>query len=188
MRALGLDPGLTRCGIGVVDSRPGRAVGLIAVDTVRTASSEPIDARIVTIADAIDAWLDRYQPDVLAVEQVFVQRNISNVLGTAQVMGIAILSAARHGVPVATHTPTEVKAAVTGSGRAPKAQVQRMVAKLLGLKEAPQPADAADALAVAICQLWRPGGRTATSRPAPGDLTAAQRAWMEAERSARRRR
>ena len=103
-------------------------------------------------------WLDEHGPDVVAVERVFSQHNVGTVMGTAQAAGLAMVAAARRGVPVALHTPTEVKAAVTGSGRADKAQVATMVTRILGLDEAPRPADAADALALAICHLWRPAG------------------------------
>ena len=101
----------------------------------------------------------RARPDVVAVERVFSQRNVRTVMGTAQVSGVIILAATRAGVPVALHTPTEVKAAITGSGRADKAQIAAMVTRLLRLSEAPRPADAADALALAICQLWRGGAQ-----------------------------
>jgi crossover junction endodeoxyribonuclease RuvC len=102
------------------------------------------------------------------------------------VAGIAMLAAARHRVPVALHTPSEVKAAVTGNGRADKAQVQTMVARLLSLDEIPKPADAADALALAICHLWRPAGAVGAPQRAPGSMTAAQQAWAAAEQKARR--
>jgi crossover junction endodeoxyribonuclease RuvC len=107
----------------------------------------------------IEAWLDLHQPEAVAVERVFSQHNVRTVMGTAQASAVAIVAAARRGLPVALHTPSEVKAAVTGSGRADKAQVGAMVARLLGLPEAPRPADASDALALAICHLWRGGAQ-----------------------------
>jgi crossover junction endodeoxyribonuclease RuvC len=100
-----------------------------------------------------------HRPDVVAVERVFSQHNVRTAMGTAQAAGLAIVAAARAGIPVALHTPTEVKAAVTGSGRADKAQIGAMVTRLLRLAEAPRPADAADALALAICQIWRGAGQ-----------------------------
>jgi crossover junction endodeoxyribonuclease RuvC len=155
VRVLGVDPGLTRCGVGVVDGAPGRALHLIAVDVIRTPPDAEIGQRLLTIADAFELAITRYRPDVVAVERVFSQQNVRTVMGTAQVAGLAILAAARAGTPVAMHTPSEVKAAITGSGRADKAQIGVMVTRLLKLADTPRPADAADALALAICQLWR---------------------------------
>jgi crossover junction endodeoxyribonuclease RuvC len=160
MRVLGVDPGLTRCGVGVVEGQPARPPKLIAVEVLRTDHGDEIGRRLLAIADDIDALIARHQPDVIAVERVFMQRNVRTVMGTAQVSGLVILAASRAGIPVALHTPTEVKASITGSGRADKAQVTSMVTRLLKLSEAPKPADAADALALAICQLWRGGAQT----------------------------
>lgn len=154
MRVLGVDPGLTRCGLGVVDGRPGRAT-LVAVGVVTTPSTDELGARLVALERAIEAWLDLHRPDAVAVERVFAQHNVRTVMGTAQAGAVAIVCAARRGIPVALHTPSEVKAAVTGSGRAEKAQVGAMVARILRLTELPKPADAADALALAICHSWR---------------------------------
>jgi crossover junction endodeoxyribonuclease RuvC len=155
MRVLGIDPGLTRCGLGVVDGAVGRALRMVEVGVVRTGADEPVEQRLVAVAAGIDAWLDRTRPDAVAVERVFSQHNVRTVMGTAQVSGIALLAAARRGIPVALHTPSEVKAAVTGSGRADKAQVGAMVTRLLRLDAVPTPADAADSLALAICHIWR---------------------------------
>lgn len=155
MRVLGVDPGLTRCGLGVVDGGSGRTVTCVAVDVVRTPVEADLANRLLLVADGVEQWLDRYSPDVVAVERVFSQYNVRTAMGTAQAGGVVALSAARRGLPVVFHTPSEVKAAVTGSGRADKAQVTTMVTRLLRLAEAPKPADAADALALAICHLWR---------------------------------
>ena len=155
MRVLGVDPGLTRCGVGVIEGSLGRPITLVAVDVIKTPASMPLGERLVQIEKGIEHWLDAVQPDVVAVERVFSQHNVRTVMGTAQASGIALLAATRRGIPVATHTPSEVKAAVTGNGRAEKAQVGMMVARLLRLPEIPKPADAADALALAICHLWR---------------------------------
>jgi crossover junction endodeoxyribonuclease RuvC len=160
MRVLGIDPGLTRCGLGVVDGVPGRPPSLVAVGVLRTPPDRTVGARLLDIERGIDAWLVEHRPDAMAVERVFAQHNVGTVMGTAQAAGVALLVAARHGVPTALHTPSEVKAAVTGSGRAEKGQVGAMVARILGLTEVPRPADAADALALAICHVWR-GGSTA---------------------------
>lgn len=158
MRVLGVDPGLTRCGVGVVDSVTGRRASLVAVGVATSPTTMSVDMRLLLISRQLDEWMDKHTPDVVAVERVFAQHNVSTVMGTAQVAGLAMVAAARRGVPVAMHTPSEVKAAVTGSGRAGKEQVQKMVVQILGLVEAPRPADAADALALAICHLWRPAG------------------------------
>jgi len=154
-RVLGVDPGLTRCGLGVVDGVPGRPPTLVAAGVVRTDADQDIAARLLAIEEEIERWLTEYQPDTVAVERVFSQHNVRTVMGTAQAGAVAIVCAARRGLPVALHTPSEVKAAVTGSGRADKDQVTLMVMRLLRMTERPRPADAADALALAICHLWR---------------------------------
>jgi crossover junction endodeoxyribonuclease RuvC len=155
VRVLGVDPGLTRCGLGVVEGAPGRPPELVAVGLIRTSASDDISARLLAIETEIELWLTTYQPDAVAVERVFSQHNVRTVMGTAQAGAVAIVAAARRGLPVALHTPSEVKAAVTGNGRADKAQVTTMVSRLLRMTEQPRPADAADALALAICHLWR---------------------------------
>ena len=190
MRVLGVDPGLTRCGIGVVDALPGRRVGLVAVTVARSEVGADPAVRLAEIGAQVEEWLDLHAPDAVAVERVFAQHNVRTVMGTAQVSGVVMAAAARRGIPVALHTPSEVKAAVTGNGRADKAQVTSMVTRILGLSEAPRPADAADALALAICHLWRPTAPELVG-PGPGRVgsssaTAAQRAWAQAEHAARR--
>lgn len=155
MRVLGIDPGLTRCGLGVVEGTIGRPLSLVDVGVVRTSSHLPVAERLVTIEKGIDAWLDEYRPDAVAVERIFARSDSSTIIGTAQACGIALVAAARRGLPVALHTPSEVKAAVSGSGRADKAQVGAMVTRILRLDAPPKPADAADALALAITHLWR---------------------------------
>lgn len=212
MRVLGVDPGLTRCGLGVVAGRGGRRVSLVAVGVARSDPDAPAEQRLATIATEVETWIRTHRPDVVAVERVFAQHNVRSVMGTAQAAGVAMLGAARAGVPVVLHTPSAVKAAVTGSGRAAKPQVQTMVARILGLGEVPRPADAADALALAICALWNPAVADPAARPAAptspgrsgggagwsvaatgasggrrvGGPTAAQQAWAAAERAARR--
>jgi crossover junction endodeoxyribonuclease RuvC len=157
MRVLGVDPGLTRCGLGVIDGAPGRAPALVAADVLRTPAGEDIAARLLALEAGIEEWLAAYQPDAMAVERVFSQHNVRTVMGTAQAGAVAVVCAARRGLPVALHTPSEVKAAVTGSGRAGKDQVTAMVMRLLRMADPPRPADTADALALAICHLWRGG-------------------------------
>ena len=155
MRVLGVDPGLTRCGVGVIDGAPGRQPQLVAVGVIKTPSTMDLPQRLVLIEAGLIEWVAMYQPDVVAVERVFADVNVLSVIGTAQAAGLAMLVGARAGLPVHTHTPTEVKAAITGSGRADKAQVGVMVARILKLSEPPKPADAADAVALALCHLWR---------------------------------
>ncbi|MBD1270378.1 crossover junction endodeoxyribonuclease RuvC [Aeromicrobium tamlense] len=155
LRVLGVDPGLTRCGVGVVEGMVGRPLDLVDVGVVRTPADLDLAKRLLRLERALDDLVVRLRPDVVAVERVFSQQNVRSVMGTAQASGIAMLVAARHGIPVQLHTPSEVKAAVTGSGRADKAQVTAMVTRLLRLDAPPKPADAADALALAICHLWR---------------------------------
>ncbi len=155
MRVFGVDPGLTRCGLGVVDGAPGRPLSLAAAGVVRTPATDDVAARLLALDLEIGQWMDRYRPDAVAVERVFSQDNLRTVMGTAQAGAVAIVCAARRGIPVALHTPSEAKAAVTGSGRAGKAQVTGMVTRLLRLTDPPRPADTADALALAICHLWR---------------------------------
>ncbi|MDZ8172765.1 crossover junction endodeoxyribonuclease RuvC [Microbacterium xanthum] len=183
LRVLGIDPGLTRCGIGVVDVRPDRSASLVHVGVVRSASDAPIQVRLAAIAQGIREVIAAHDPGVVAVERVFAQQNRSTVMGTAQASGVALLLAAESGLPAATHTPSEVKAAITGYGSADKRQVQTMVARVLRLDDLPRPADAADALALALCHAWR-GTSAAAADASP--LTPAQRAWAQAERSTRR--
>jgi crossover junction endodeoxyribonuclease RuvC len=158
---------------------------LIAVDVLRTPHTDELAPRLLALAEALEGWLDQVRPDVVAVERVFSQHNVRTVMGTAQAAGVAVLAAARRGIPVALHTPSEVKAAVTGDGRAGKKQVAAMVTRILGLPAEPRPADAADALALAICHLWR-DGTSASAAGLPGSPTSAQRRWIEAADVARR--
>ncbi|WP_204163995.1 crossover junction endodeoxyribonuclease RuvC [Nocardioides solisilvae] len=187
---MGIDPGLTRCGIGLVEGQVGRPLTLVDVNVLRTSASVPVAERLVTIERGIDAWLDEYRPDAVAVERVFARSDSSTIMGTAQASGIALVAAARRGLPVALHTPSEVKAAVSGNGRADKAQVGLMVARILRLDAPPRPADAADALALAITHVWRGGAqsrlaaaaeaqsaalRAATGRTRPGAAARSRR-------------
>ena len=181
MRVLGIDPGLTRCGFGVVDGRPGQPPTMVDVDVVRTPPELDTARRLVQLEVAVEEWVRRHRPDAVAVERVFAQHNVQTVMGTAQAAGIAMLVAARHGLPVALHTPSEVKASITGSGRAGKDQVGAMVTRILRLTEMPRPADAADALALAICHVWRGG---VTSRP---QEASEGRARLEAQAQAQSR-
>ena len=160
MRVLGIDPGLTRCGVGVVDGSVGRPLTLVDVGVVRTSAHLPVAERLVTIERGLEAWIEEHRPDAVAVERVFARSDSSTIMGTGQASGIALVVAARRGLPIALHTPSEVKAAVSGNGRADKAQVGAMVTRILRLSAPPKPADAADALALAITHVWRGGAQS----------------------------
>ena len=157
MRVLGIDPGLTRCGIAVIDGAVGKPLAMVGVGVILTPTDISLESRLLELDRQINEWVCLWRPDVIAVERVFAQHNVRTVMGTGQAAGVALLIAAKAGIPVMMHTPSEVKAAVTGSGRANKAQVAQMVVKILNLSEAPKPFDATDALALAICHIWRGG-------------------------------
>ena len=172
-RVLGVDPGLTRCGVGIVDVSPQRKATLVAVEVLRTPPEQDLEKRLMSLAEGLERLMDEHQPHAVALERVFAQNNLHSVMGVAQASGVALLIAARRGLSVGMHTPTEIKAALTGYGGAGKQQLGTMVAKVLGLAEVPKPADASDALALAICHAWRQGAAVA----AQGDtLTPAQQA------------
>jgi crossover junction endodeoxyribonuclease RuvC len=199
LRVLGIDPGLTRCGVGVVDVTSTRKATLVHFGVIRTPPDMPLEQRLLAIGTGIADLMDEHEPHAVALERVFAQHNLRTVMGTAQASGVAMHMAAARGLAVGMHTPSEVKAAVTGYGSAEKAQVGLMVAKILGLDSVPTPADAADALALAICHAWRGGAggtvgastvgaSSVPSASAPaGGLTPAQHAWRAAESAAKRR-
>lgn len=192
MRILGIDPGLTRCGVGVVTLGGGRRVEFEHVEVMSSAADAPIASRIHRIGEGIARLLEGDAIDAIALERVFAQQNLPSVMGVAQISGVVMYLAEQRGVPVALYTPNEVKSQVTGYGSADKAQVTTMVTRLLRLQAPPKPADAADALALAITHAWHLGrggaaDRSATGR-APTGETAAQRAWREAERKSGARR
>jgi crossover junction endodeoxyribonuclease RuvC len=188
VRVLGIDPGLTRCGVGVVDVAPNRTATLVDVTVLRSSPDLPLEQRLLLLSRGLEEMMDRHKPAFVAIERVFAQHNVRTVMGTAQISGVALLLAAQRGLTVTLHTPSEVKAAITGYGSADKAQVGAMVARVLGLSEVPKPADAADALALAICHAWRTGASGGTLPTADGAvggaLTPAQAAWRAAERGA----
>ena len=152
---MGIDPGLTRCGLSIADGGHGRRVVPIAVGVVRTPADADLTDRLLRLSNAVEEWLDTYDPDVVAIERVFERGNVSTVMQTAHAVGVLVLAAAKRGLDVHMYTPSEVKKALTGNGRADKKQMTTMVTRILGLSEAPKPADAADALALAICHCWR---------------------------------
>ena len=168
MRVLGIDPGLTRCGIGVVERTGAGKLALVECGVVRTSAESPLETRLLLLEEEISRWIDRISPDVITIERVFSQLNVRTAMATGQAAGVAILLAAKSGIPIAHHTPSEVKAAVSGSGRADKKQVATMVVRILELDEAPKPVDTTDALALAICHHWRGANvsrlKSATSR------------------------
>lgn len=199
LRVLGVDPGLTRCGVGIVEGGIGRRPRFVDAGVVRTPADQDHALRLLGIAEGLEEWFERFCPDVVAVERVFTQtHNLSTAAGVTQAAGLAMMLAARRQIPVMLHTPSEVKAAVTGSGRADKAQVGLMVARICGLDRPPEPADAADAVALAITHCWRGDAtnrlaeitranartsRTGAQEPAPNRLQQA----VSQHRSAARR-
>jgi crossover junction endodeoxyribonuclease RuvC len=169
MFVLGVDPGLSRCGYGLVgrdegDSRlRARAAGVL-----ETAPTAPLADRLLELFTELRALVTEYAPDVVVVERVFCQVNAKTAMSVGQASGLALATAAKAGCPVVEYSPNEVKLAVAGYGAATKAQVQSMVQVLLGLPEPPRPADRADALALAVCHLSGHGLRQAAgSAPAP---------------------
>ncbi len=189
MRILGVDPGLTRCGIGVIDLSSSRTLALVHVEVVQTPSTADAPMRLLTIRDAFVRLFDTYLPDRVALERVFAQQNLRSVMGTAQVSGLLLAEAAGREIGVDLHTPTEVKASVSGSGRANKVQVANMVRRLLSMGDEKLLPDATDALALAICNAWRGGtGLGGGTRAKLSELTPAQQRWRDAESLARRNR
>lgn len=183
MRILGVDPGLTRCGVGVVDARFDRTLSLVEVLVIQSPPSLSLPHRLLILRDEFSRLMDAHKPDRVAIEQVFAQQNLSSVMGVAHASAVAMVEAAARGIPVDMHTPSEVKASVTGSGRANKTQVAAMVRRLLPLGDDKFLADATDALALAICNAWR--GRPDGASTAKATLTPAQQRWREAESRAR---
>ena len=190
LRVLGVDPGLTRCGYGVIDS--GRAPQLVQVGVVRTPADMEHGQRLVRILAGLRDVIEATRPEQMALERVFANNQRNTVMGVAQVSGLVIHEAASRGIPLQLFTPSEVKSAVTGYGGAEKAQVGEMVRRVLRLEAVPKPADAADALALAIAASWRVARNlpTAPARGLPpaatGSLTPAQRAWQAAEKASRK--
>jgi crossover junction endodeoxyribonuclease RuvC len=168
VRVLGVDPGLSRCGVGVVEGSSSRPV-VVRAGAVRTSAGDAPARRLAGLYTELRALLVDIRPDAVAVERVFFNSNARTAMGVGQAAGVVLLCAEQAGVPVAEYTPTQVKLAVTGSGAADKAQVGFMIRALLGLVEPPRPADAADALALALCHLQRhPRLAQAAAAAAPG--------------------
>jgi crossover junction endodeoxyribonuclease RuvC len=150
---LGIDPGTALLGFGVIasDGEPE----LIDFGVVETHADLAMPDRLASLYDHVAALLEEHRPDVLAVEQLFFARNVTTAIAVGQARGVVLLAAARAGVPVVEYSPSEVKHAVVGYGKADKSQMQEMVRLILGLEYPPQPDDAADALAVALCHAQR---------------------------------
>jgi crossover junction endodeoxyribonuclease RuvC len=166
---MGVDPGLSRCGYGVVRRAGGRLTAE-ACGVLHTDPAAPLPERLATLQAELEAFLDEVRPAALAVERILFQANVRTAISVGQASGLALAAAARGGVPVTHYSPNEVKLAVTSNGAAGKAQVQAMVTRLLGLAEAPTP-DAADALALAVCHLWRAPLRAGVARAIAGRTT-----------------
>ena len=174
-RILGIDPGLTRCGYGIIDADKSRKATLVDVGVIQSQATSELVERIGLICQGVQEQIDAHKPDSIAIERVFSQSNVSTVMGVAQISGAIMLLAYKADIPVSLHTPTAVKAAVTGDGKANKDAVAKMVCRILGLTEIPKPVDATDALALAICHSW------SLVLPAASETqTAAQKKWASA--------
>ena len=151
---LGIDPGVSRCGYGVV-RRDGSRFRAVAYGVIRTPPREELPIRLGTLLQELGVLIDDYRPSALAVERVLFQVNTRTAMSVGQASGLALALAGRAGIPVVNYSPNEVKLAVAGDGGAGKHEVQTMVMRLLQLPELPDPPDAADALALALCHWWR---------------------------------
>lgn len=147
---LGIDPGIATTGYGLVEKN-GNKLRLVEYGAILTPSSDSISKRLLSLADQLDAIVARYQPESVAVEELFFNTNVKTAMVVSQARGVILLSIERAGLPVTSYTPVQVKIGVSGYGRADKNQVQQMVKQLLALSQIPKPDDAADALAIAIC-------------------------------------
>jgi crossover junction endodeoxyribonuclease RuvC len=177
LRVLGVDPGLTRCGIGVVEGPPA-APRLVHRELVRTPREDPLEVRLDALHRAVAGAIAEHRPDVIAVERVLFSSNVRSAMATGQAAGVSLLAAAQSGVPVTAYSPNDVKLTIAGHGGADKAEVARMVAMQLGLASVPRPADVADALAIALTHLAR--SRVA----AAGGAAPANQALQDAAASA----
>jgi crossover junction endodeoxyribonuclease RuvC len=153
MRVLGIDCGTECTGYGVVELDDRDKLSCVCLGAVRLSTRDPLPRRLSTVFDRLSSLIEQHRPDRVSIEDVFYALNVKSALKLGQVRGVAMLAAASHEIGVAEYSPLTIKSAVVGYGRAEKEQVQLMVARLLRLDEIPQPADAADALAIAICDL-----------------------------------
>lgn len=161
IRVLGIDPGLTRCGYAVLEGRGAGSAHAVSMGVIRTPASDPLPSRLAALRLEFTSLIAEFEPDVVAVEQVFFQVNVRTAMATGQASGLALAEAALAGCEVIQYTPNQVKDAVAGWGGADKIQVQKMVQARLGLTKLPKPADAADAAALALTHLaMSPIGRS----------------------------
>jgi crossover junction endodeoxyribonuclease RuvC len=154
MLVLGLDPGLATTGYGLVTQSDAGDLELIDYGVILTPAGQPLPERLLQIDRELEALIQKHEPDIVAIEELFFSKNVTTALIVGQARGVAILGSARAGVPVFEYKPMAVKQAITGYGKAPKTQIQEMVRVLLNLDRVPQPDDAADAIAVAVCHLY----------------------------------
>lgn len=170
MVILGIDPGFAIVGFGVVRAEQGRQT-LVQCGAITTPAGLPLPTRLMQIADDMDTVITKFKPDAMAVEELFFTNNVTTGIGVAQARGVILLAAERQGIPIYEYSPSEVKLAVVGYGKAEKRQVMDMTKRLLNLKAPPKPDDAADAVAIALCHarsntslLMQPGA----ARPGSG--------------------
>lgn len=170
IRVLGIDPGLTRCGYAVVDGAGAGTATAVAIGVIRTPPTDALPHRLAVLRDEFRSLILEYAPEAVSVEQVFFQVNVRTAMSVGQASGLALAEAWSAGCVVAQYTPNQVKDAIAGWGAAPKAQVQKMVQARLGLARPPEPADAADAAALALCHLATAPmtARVAAARAAAG--------------------
>ncbi|TSA52689.1 MAG: crossover junction endodeoxyribonuclease RuvC [Actinobacteria bacterium] len=153
LTVLGIDPGLTRCGYCVLHSVHTKSPQVVALGVMTTPPDAQLQHRLFALQQDIEALIEETQPQAIAIEQVFFESNVRTAMSVGQVSGLVLAMASRLGIDVVQYSPSQVKNSVTGSGRATKLQVQKMVQQRLGLTSLPQPADAADAAAIALCHL-----------------------------------
>lgn len=150
MRILGIDPGIAIVGYGVVD-KEGNRYKTVAYDAVTTRAHTPLEERLLLVYKGVDEIIKMYKPDAMSIEELFFNNNAKTAVAVGQARGVILLAAVQNGVPVYEYTPLQVKQALTGYGRASKAQIQQMMKSILGLESVPKPDDVADALAIAVC-------------------------------------
>ena len=163
MLILGIDPGFAIVGFGILQSQAGRQ-GLVTCGAITTPAGLPLPSRLLQIANDLDTIITRFHPDCMAVEELFFNQNVTTGIGVAQARGVILMTAEKHALPIYEYTPSQVKQAVVGYGKAEKRQVMDMTKRLLGLAAVPKPDDAADAVAIALCH-----ARSSTSRLQPAD-------------------
>ncbi len=152
MIVIGIDPGLAIVGFGVISTKNG-IITPISYGCIRTSIDNKTPQRLAQIYSEVNSLLDKYNPEVIAVERLFFNTNVTNAMSVSEARGVIFLAAAQKNIPIFEYTPSQVKQAITGSGRADKKQMQEMIKRLLNLDEIPQPDDAADGLSIALCHI-----------------------------------